>query len=292
MAGQRAHVQADAERETVQLQRDAAAEAGFEIYVAGGLHLHAKVEAVIADKSSATGLHAGVQVAFAIGGVPVRGAGGRGGTAEDPTDDGLCAPGSHIVRGSRQAERSGVNFRASFGLKVVTKGHERTVKVLGVADGVADAQVNERSENSERMFKMVCPIPSGVTSAESLFGFAGRRSEMDGGIVVEELAGEVPLEVSAKAAQAITGDGLRIVLLHGRRSAYKVVRNAEIHTEMAGKVIAYAGAQIEDAAITAGAAFELHAGVESWGEALGRLCKRTAGGGSRRLSIIRRALRK
>lgn len=115
---------------------------------------------------------------------------------------------------------------------------------------------------------------------------------MDGRIVVEELAGEVPLEVSAKAAQAITGDGLRIVLLHGRRSAYKVVRNAQVNAEMAGEIVAYPGAQIEDAAITAGAAFELHARVESWGEALSRLCKRTGGRRSWRLSVIRRAIRK
>lgn len=33
---------------------------------------------------------------------------------------------------------------------------------------------------------------------------------------------------------------------------------------MAEKVVANAGAQIDDAAITAGAAFELHARVEAW----------------------------
>ena len=292
MAGQRAYAQADAKRETVQLQRDAAAEAGFEIYVAGWLHLHAKIEAVIADKSGATSLHAGVQVAFAIGGFPIRGAHGCGGTAEDPTDNGLCAPGSHIVRGSRQAERSGVNFRASLGLKVVTKGDERAVKVLGVADGVANSRVNERSENAESVFKMVGPIPGGVTCAETLLGFAGWRSKVDSRIVVEEFAGEVPLQIGAQASQAIAGDYLRIVLLHGRRSAYKVVRNAQIHAEMAGKVVAHAGAQIEDAAITAGATFELHSRVESWGEAHRRLCKRTCGRRSWRLSVIRRAIRK
>lgn len=215
-----------------------------------------------------------------------------GGTAEDPTDDGLRAPGSHIVRGSRQAERSGVNFRASFGLKVVTKGDERAVKVLGIADSVTDSRVNERSENAQSVFKMVGPIPGNMTSAETLFGLAGWRRKVDSGIVVKEFAGEVPLEVCAKAAQAIAGDCLRIVLLHRRRSAYKVVRNAQVHTEMAGKVVAHAGAQIEDAAITAGAAFELNSRVESWGEALSRLCKRTGGGGSWRLSVIRRAIRK
>jgi len=61
---------------------------------------------------------------------------------------------------------------------------------------------------------------------------------------------------------------------------------------MAGKVVANAGAQIEDGAVTVGAAFELHSRVKSWGEALSRLCKRTAGGGSGRLREIRRAIRK
>jgi hypothetical protein len=121
------------------MQRDAAAVSGFEIYVADWLCFNTKVEAVVAGQCGAAGLHAGVEVAFAIGGFAVGGAGRRGGSAEDPAEYGLRAPRGHIVGGSGEAQRASVNFGAGFGLEVVTESYEGAMKILGVVNGISHA---------------------------------------------------------------------------------------------------------------------------------------------------------
>lgn len=287
-----AHVDAHAKGKGVELQGDASAVASFEIEIMSGFHFDTKVEAVVADQGSAAGLHAGEKVAFAVSGFPVRSAGRRGGTAEDSADHGLCAPRSYIVSGSSQADRAGVNFRAAFGLKIVTKSHERTVKVLGVADGVANSQVNEWRENAETVFQMVYPVPSGVTSAETLLRFASGRSKVNGRIIIEEFARKIPLEVRTNASKALARNSLRVFLLDRTWRADKIVRDAQVHAEMARKVVAYASAQIEDAAVAASAAFELHSRVESRGKALGRLCDRPTGRSDRSLCRNGQCMRK
>ncbi len=116
-------IHAHPERKAVELQRHTPAEVKFKIKIGNRLELNPGVEAVVANKVRGTRLDARERVALSIGGLPVGGALRPGGTAKDPANDRLRAPWSHIVRRSGQAERAGVEFRATFKLRVVTESN-------------------------------------------------------------------------------------------------------------------------------------------------------------------------
>ena len=129
------------------MQRNAAAKTGFQINVTDRLDFNPKVEAVVTGQGRAAGLHARVEIAFAIGGFSIRGAGRGGGTAEDSTDNGLRAPWRHVVRGSRKAQGPGVNLRTCLGLKVVSEGDKGTMKILSVINRISYSQIDKWRES-------------------------------------------------------------------------------------------------------------------------------------------------
>jgi len=65
-AEERAHVDADAEGEGVELQGNAAAVSGFQIEIGTRLDFHARIEAVITGEARAASLNTGGRVALAI----------------------------------------------------------------------------------------------------------------------------------------------------------------------------------------------------------------------------------
>src|SRR5579862_8273289 len=55
----------------------------------------------------------------------------------------------------------------------------------GIRNGIGQAGIQERSKTTERVVKMIGPIHSAATAAESLAGATGRRTCRDGRSVIQ-----------------------------------------------------------------------------------------------------------
>src|SRR6266699_5512938 len=139
-----AQIHADSERVAVELQRNAAAKVEFEIQVADRFVIDPRVVAVVTDQVRTAGGNAGSGEACAVFCGAARATLRGGAAAEDPADQCLIAPRRDVVGRDRKAELAWVVLDAAVELRVITVGHEWTMKKLCIHDRVADSGVQER----------------------------------------------------------------------------------------------------------------------------------------------------
>jgi hypothetical protein len=153
-----AQVNADTERITIQLKRNAPAEVELEIDSSNRFVIDASIETVIAHQVCGASGNAGGGVTLAVFGRGASTAFGSRSTPENPADYCLIPPWRDIISRSREAEIAGIVFDAAVELCVVAVGDERTVEKSSVHYSVAHAGVEERREISKGVVKMVRKI--------------------------------------------------------------------------------------------------------------------------------------
>ncbi len=130
---------------------------------------------------------------------------------------------------------------------------------LCVHDAVADSGVDERREISEGVIEMVRLVPGRVSDAEPFLFVARWSCQVDGGAVIQGLVRVIPPQIREETADANSRSSARVIVLDGCGGAHKIEWNAQVHTEVARKVVSESGAEIVDAAVAAVASFELAA---------------------------------
>src|SRR5882762_5609419 len=185
-AQQSAQVHADAERITIQLQRNAAAEVKLEIQVPGRFVIDAGVEAVVTHEIRSARGNAGSGEALAVCRFATSRTFRRGTAAENAAGHGLISPRRNVISRRRKTEFAWIVFDAAVKLCVVAEGDERAMKIFCVQDGVARAEIEERRKISEGVVDVIRQIPGGVTGAEPLLRVAGWSCKMQGRTEIQQ----------------------------------------------------------------------------------------------------------
>ena len=116
----------------------------------------------------------------------------------------------------------------------------------GIGDRVGNPNFPERPQIGERVIEMVRPVKRASSCAETLLAVRKRRVTGQHGTEVDCRVLELHAHVKVWVAEPIVGGSAS-----GRtRCTHKVNRYAHIHAEVLAEVVAHAGVEFVDLAVT------------------------------------------